>query len=115
MVFIIILFFSLTLFLHFREYILHTFPSIIREMSDLTKQLPEEILEKIFDLLSRHDLCMTVQVCRRWRQVAETPKLWSKFSVRVNKTDQWLVNPWLSVVESGFCVSRVPRASCGGV
>ena len=61
-------------------------------MSDLTEQLPEEMLGKIFEFLSLHDLCMTVQVCRRWRQVAETPKLWSDVIVRVNKTNQFVVS-----------------------
>ena len=55
-------------------------------------ELPEEILEKIFEFVSLHDLCMTVQVCRRWRQVAETPKLWSEVIVRVNETNQFVVS-----------------------
>ena len=46
--------------------------TISREMTDLTKKLPVEILEKIFQSLSLQDLSMAVLVCRRWREVGET-------------------------------------------
>ena len=58
------------------------------EMSDLTKELPVEILEMIFQCVSLPDLCMAVLVCRRWREVGETHKLWSHITVTVDKRNQ---------------------------
>ena len=58
---------------------------IFREMTDLTKKLPVEILVMIFQSLSLQDLSMAVLVCRRWREVGETPALWSQVTVTVNK------------------------------
>ena len=60
-------------------------------MSDLTKKLPVEILEMIFHSVSLQDLSMAVLVCRRWREVGETPALWSQFTVTVNERNQSMV------------------------
>ena len=54
------------------------------EIADITKKLPAEILERIFQLLYVPDLRMVVQVCRRWREVGETPALWSSLPVMVD-------------------------------
>ena len=62
-------------------------------MSDLTKQLPVEILSKIFQSLSLQDLSTVVLVCRRWREVVETLKLWSElteYKVQFWSTDCWM-------------------------
>ena len=60
-------------------------------MTDLTKELPVEILEKIFQFLPLKDLCLALLVCRRWREVGETPALWSQFTVTVDKRNQLMV------------------------
>ena len=57
---------------------------IFREMTDLTEELPVEILALIFQSLSLQDLSTALLVCRRWREVGETPALWSSLPVRVN-------------------------------
>ena len=57
---------------------------IFRDMTDLTKELPAEILERIFQSLSLQDLSTALLVCRRWREVGETPALWSSLPVMVN-------------------------------
>ena len=67
-----------------------------REMTDLTKQLPVEILSKIFQSLSLQDLSTVVLVCRRWREVGETPKLWSELTVTVDERNQAIVSQILS-------------------
>ena len=54
---------------------------IFREMTDLTEELPVEILERIFQSLSLQDLSTALLVCRRWREVGETPALWSSLPV----------------------------------
>lgn len=54
------------------------------EVADMTKKLPVEVLERIFQSLSPRELRMAVLVCRRWREVGETPALWSSLPVRVN-------------------------------
>ena len=43
--------------------------------------LPQEMLLKIFTLLSRSDLYNVLLVCRKWRTVAETPWLWRRMEV----------------------------------
>ena len=65
-------------------------------MTDLTKQLPVEILSKIFKSLSLQDLSTVVLVCRRWREVGETPKLWSQVTVTVDERNQDIVSEILS-------------------
>ena len=60
-------------------------------MADLTKKLPVEILNMIFQSLSLPDLFKVVLVCRRWREVGETPALWSQVTVAVDERNQSLV------------------------
>ena len=40
-------------------------------------ELPAEMVERVFRLLSPGDLRTVVLVCRRWREVGEAPALWS--------------------------------------
>jgi len=47
--------------------------------------LPDEVLEEVFRLLSPTDLKSVVMVCRRWREVGEVPALWSWVRVEVNE------------------------------
>ena len=47
--------------------------------------LPQEMLLKIFTLLSRSDLYNVLLVCRKWRTVAETPWLWRRMEVVVGQ------------------------------
>ena len=65
-------------------------------MTDLTKQLPVEILKMLFQSLSLQDLSMVVLVCRRWREVGETPALWSQVTVTVDERNQSVVTDILS-------------------
>ena len=46
-------------------------------MATINELLPAEILEKVFRMLPRWDLKRAVMVCRRWRDVGESPILWS--------------------------------------
>ena len=47
--------------------------------------LPQEMLMKIFSLLSRSDLYNVLLVCRKWRTVAESPWLWRRMGVVVGQ------------------------------
>ena len=47
--------------------------------------LPAEILNQIFRLLCPWDLIMAVQVCRRWKEIGEDPRVWTQDSVRVTR------------------------------
>ena len=67
-----------------------------REMTDMTEMLPEEILEKIFQFISLQDLSSAVLVCRRWRDVGETPTLWSSLHVGVNTRNMSVMPEMLS-------------------
>ena len=46
-----------------------------------TEPLPEEILIQIFSSLGQQDLVNVLLVCRRWKEVAELPWLWTKEEV----------------------------------
>ena len=50
----------------------------------LMKKLPTEMLLWIFKQLSYRDLKIVMLVCRRWREIGETPRLWSSLPVIVN-------------------------------
>ena len=51
------------------------------------------MLEKIFRLLPPRDLRSAVLVCRRWREVGETPRLW----------------PWVTITVSSDNISEMPE------
>ena len=51
------------------------------------ENLPEELLMKIFQMVSREDLRNIVLVCRNWRQIGETPSLWSSLCISVNTSN----------------------------
>ena len=45
--------------------------------------LPEEVLERILQLLPVASLLQALPVCHRWRRVAEWPRLWAGLKLRV--------------------------------
>lgn len=47
--------------------------------------LPQEMLMKIFSLLSLADLSNVLLVCRHWRMVAESPWLWRRMEIVVGQ------------------------------
>ena len=47
--------------------------------AEINRLLPVEILERVFKLLPKKDLKTVVQVCKRWREVGDTPILWDCF------------------------------------
>ena len=49
--------------------------------------LPAEMLERVFRMLPPRDLRTVVLVCRRWKEVAEKPFLWSWVSLAVDTTN----------------------------
>ena len=51
--------------------------------------LPEEMMAKIFEYLSYKQLKDVVCVCKRWRMIGESPRLWSKFPLTVTKANQF--------------------------
>ena len=44
--------------------------------AEINRLLPVEILQRVFKLLPKKDLKTVVQVCRRWREIGDTPILW---------------------------------------
>ena len=58
-------------------------------MGELTQaqvhKLPQEMLMKIFSLLSLTDLYNVLLVCRKWRLVAESPWLWRRMEIVVGQ------------------------------
>lgn len=50
-----------------------------------TSLLPAEMLYSVFQFLTPKDLKSVVLVCRRWREVGENPRLWSKIRIVVCK------------------------------
>lgn len=65
-------------------------------MTDLSEDLPIEIMVKIFQSLSHRDLGMAALVCRRWREMVETPALWSSFPLVVNSKNPSVIREILS-------------------
>ena len=65
-------------------------------MFGVTKELPAEILKMILQSLSLKDLSMAVLVCKRWREVGETPALWSCVTVTVYRGNQAAMEEILS-------------------
>ena len=57
------------------------------EQNLINSWLPSEMLERVFRILSPRDLKTVVQVCRRWKEVAEAPYLWSWVSLTVDTTN----------------------------
>ena len=55
----------------------------MREISNITRLLPAEMLERVFHLLPPRDLQAVVLVCRWWREVGEVPELWVWVYLRV--------------------------------
>jgi len=49
----------------------------------IDSMLPPEMLERVLHLLPPRDLRAAVQVCRRWREVAEAPRLWTWVRLKV--------------------------------
>ena len=77
--------------------------------------LPMEMLERVFMLLPPRDLKAVKQVCKRWKEAASAPKLWTwvVFAFRLNSEDDDMFSqkmislPWLQAVReikfiSGF-------------
>jgi hypothetical protein len=54
---------------------------------NLTKFLPDEILFKIFKLLTKNDLCSVCLVSTRWNSIGSMSSLWRPFLVEVVVTD----------------------------
>ena len=59
-------------------------------------KLPVEMLLEIYELLSYKDLKNVVLVCRRWREIGETPRLWSSFPVIVKTRNMSVMSEILS-------------------
>ena len=59
-------------------------------------KLPVEMLLEIYELLPYKDLKNVVLVCRRWREIGETPRLWSSFPVIVKTRNMSVMSEILS-------------------
>ena len=59
-------------------------------------KLPLEMLLGIFELVSYKDLMNVMLVCRRWREIGETPRLWSSFPVIVKTRNMSVMSEILS-------------------
>ena len=71
-------------------YLVTCYPSLlgssVKMVSCVTIQtLPEEMMMKIFCCLDLSDLATVLLVCRRWKEVAESPWLWKRLEVVVGQ------------------------------
>ena len=48
-------------------------------MADMTRNLPDNVITRIFRLLEFDDLSSAMLVCRKWRNLGEDPLLWAEF------------------------------------
>ena len=63
-----------------KQYIMH-------DADLLAKMLPNEILEKVLGYLSHNDLKRALLVCRRWREVGQSWRLWTWAQFRLDERD----------------------------
>ena len=73
------------------------------EMATINEVLPNEILEKVFRMLPRRDLKRAVLVCRRWRDVGESPILWAWVAPHCRKELVALDPTGLSLFRDATC------------
>ena len=59
----------------------------MHDADQLTKMLPNEILEKVLGYLSHNDLKRALLVCRRWREVGQSWRLWTWAQFRLDERD----------------------------
>ncbi|XP_039289527.1 F-box/LRR-repeat protein 6 [Nilaparvata lugens] len=83
------------------------------------EKLPKDVLYKIFEIITRNEGCIPflvrmTKVCRLWREVAETPKLWH----HVDLASTWVRDPAKN--DLNFCwlcenrLSHVQDLNLGG-
>ena len=58
---------------------------VVSAMACSVHDLPQSLLETIFDYLDAKDLANTMQVCARWNKVASQPRLWGGERGVINK------------------------------
>ena len=59
----------------------------MNDADQLAKMLPNEILEKVLGYLSHNDLKRALLVCRRWREVGQSWRLWTWAQFRLDERD----------------------------
>ena len=59
----------------------------MNDADQLAKMLPNEILEKVLGYLSHNDLKRAMLVCRRWREVGQSWRLWTWAQFRLDERD----------------------------
>ena len=59
----------------------------MNDADQLAKMLPNEILEKVLGCLSHNDLKRALLVCRRWREVGQSWRLWTWAQFRLDERD----------------------------
>eukprot|EP00918_Siedleckia_nematoides_P015919 GHVU01034364.1.p1 GENE.GHVU01034364.1~~GHVU01034364.1.p1 ORF type:complete len:533 (-),score=44.64 GHVU01034364.1:1134-2732(-) len=55
-------------------------------------KLPDKLLLKIFSFLRHRELCRVAQGCRKWRAIANDPKLWRRVCLRPEYSDLQVTN-----------------------
>ena len=53
--------------------------------------LPEEMMARIFEYLSYKELKAVVSVCKQWRMIGESLRLWWNFPLTVSKANQFQI------------------------
>ena len=53
--------------------------------------LPEEMMARIFEYLSYKELKAVVSVCKQWRMIGKSPRLWWNFPLTVSKANQFQI------------------------
>ena len=59
----------------------------MHDADQMAKMLPNEILEKVLGYLSHNDLKRALLVCRRWREVGQSWRLWTWAQFRLDEKD----------------------------
>ena len=101
----------------------HLAPDTLVEMN---KRLLSEILHLIFAMLPFEDLNQVLLVknfgenlvCRRWREVGETPVLWAGFELKLSRKNKYLIRELvdcgrLALVRKMAVHAFITKASAG--
>ena len=86
----------------------------LSNMSSLVHSLPVEIMQKIIQFLCYRDRCSTLLVCKRWKQIAETPELISPENLYVDSRKSHILAKILKMyrmkaVRNIFISSEMPE------
>ncbi|MCP9265352.1 hypothetical protein DINM_020627 [Dirofilaria immitis] len=84
-------------------------PTISLENVVTVEKLPDKMLQAIFSYLSPYQVLIVGQVCKRWKEITQSPSLWHFISFRPSYGGLQVINQdyFVHLIESRFTELRV--------